>query len=513
MQTVETQTVPIAQYQELQQKYDLLVHELAQLKRLIFGRKSERFTLAGSEPGQLQLDFGLEAAPQREEEKKTTVAACERSKKKPVKINLHGRGPLPASLPRQDIIIEPEEDTSGMKYIGDEVTEELEYKPAGFFVRRFLRRKYVPVEAVAQGSDADTPCRIVMGKLPARPIEKGIPGPALLAYIIISKMVDHLPLYRLMKMFWRQGIKISDSTLGGWFKAACALLLPLYEAQKRLVQECSYLQVDETPIKVLESEQKGKSHRGYMWVYHAPVEKMPLFDYRSGRSRAGPTELLAGFRGVLQSDGYSVYELFGHRRDITTSGCLAHARRKFLEARDSDQERADQVLTQIQVLYAIERKAREEDLNQEARLSLRQEKARPVFDTLEQYLKDALPEVLPKSPIGHAIAYCLSRWKKLEQYLLDGKLEIDNNLVENTIRPIALGRKNYLFAGNHEAAQRLAMLYTFMASCKANNVNPQEWLRDILIRLPNHPINRIEQLLPHRWKPLKQYPWWLRQEE
>ncbi|TAK41010.1 MAG: IS66 family transposase [Saprospiraceae bacterium] len=275
--------------------------------------------------------------------------------------------------------------------------------------------------------------------------------------------------------------------------------------------------MDETPIKVLESEQtpkgqKGKSHRGYMWAYHAPVEKMALFDYRSGRDRAGPNQLLAAFQGTLQSDGYSVYEMFERRQGITLAGCLAHARRKFDEALSYDRERASHILALIQALYAIERQAKDEELDHAQRLFLRKEKASPLFDQLEQYLKTAILEVLPKSPVGQAISYSLNRWKKLGQYLLNGALEIDNNLVENAIRPIAIGRKNYLFAGNHEAAQNLAMLYTFMASCKVNGVNPEAWLKDIFIRLPEHPVNQVEELLPHRWKPLEKYPWWLENE-
>lgn len=523
MQNAETQTVPLTLYQDLQQKYELLEYELAQLKRMIFGTKSERFVPTEPLPGQLQLDLGMEPAAASEEAKKEVIS-FERKKKKPIKIDLHGRTPLPASLPRLDIILKPAEDTTGMKHIGDEVTEELDYKPGSFFVRRFIRPKYARPEALEQPgaasaeagtgwAEAELPASaIVIAPMPARPIEKGIPGPALLAYLVVSKTVDHLPLYRLMKMFERQALKINDSTLGGWFKAACNLLLLLYEAQKRLMLANLYLQVDETTIKVLESEQKGKTHRGYMWVYYAPVERMALFDYRNGRGRAGPDQLLANFQGTIQSDGYVVYEMFEHRKGIALGSCMAHARRKFDEALKNDQPRASHVLALMQALYAVERQAREKNMDHAARLSLRKEQARPIFDELGQYLIAQRPEVPPKTPIGVAINYSLNRWKKLEQYLLNGALEIDNNLVENTIRPIALGRKNYLFAGNDDAAQRLAMLYTFMASCKVNGINPEEWLRDVFIRLPEHPVNRVEELLPHLWKPLQEYPVWYQEK-
>jgi transposase len=514
MQNTETQTVPLALYQELQQKYDLLQFELAQLKRLIFGAKSERFVIpeGNLQSGQLQLDLDGEPSPAQPEAGKETIT-YERKKKKPLLADLHGRSPLPASLPRVEVILEPAEDTRGMKRIGEEITEVLEYKSATFFVYRYIRPKYARPEAEAaeQAPGAEPPpaaAAILIAPLPALPIEKGVPGPALLAHLVVSKTVDHLPLYRLMKIFERQALKINDSTLGGWFSAATNLMKPLYEAQKRLILANSYIQVDETTIKVLENEQKGKTHRGYMWVYYTPTEKMALFDYRSGRGRAGPGELLAHFQGTIQSDGYVVYEMFEKRKGITLGGCMAHARRKFDEAKSNDQERASHVLTKIQALYAIERQAREQNLNHAGRLSLRQQHARPIFDELEKYLNDELLRVLPKSPIGAAIAYTLHRWKKLEQYLFDGALEIDNNLVENAIRPVAIGRKNYLFAGNDEAARRLAMLYTFMASCKVNNINPELWLGEVFVRLPAHPVNQIEELLPHRWAPLKEYPDW-----
>jgi transposase len=524
----EIQTVPLAQYQKLQQdyelykqKYELLEHELAQLKRLIFGAKSERFVPNESLPGQLQLDLGGEPAATSAAEDKKESIAYERKKKKPLQADLHGRSPLPDFLPRVVVILEPEEDTAGMKHIGDEITEVLEYKPGSFFVYHYIRRKYARPQSEEQSQDPEQPAAsgsphiealptaaVLIAPMPALPIEKGIPGPALLAHLVVSKTVDHLPLYRLMKMFERQALKINDSTLGGWFRAATNLMMPLYKAQKCLILAASYLQVDETTIKVLENEQKGKTHRGYMWVYYAPTEKMALFDYRSGRGRAGPDELLAHFQGTIQSDGYVVYEMFEHRKGIALGSCMAHARRKFDEAKGNDQERASYVLTKIQALYAVERQAREKNLDHAARLSLRKEHARPVFDELEKYLKNELLQALPKSPIGVAISYSLNRWKKLEKYLLDGALEIDNNLVENAIRPVALGRKNYLFAGNDEAAQRLAMLYTFMASCKVNNINPEEWLKDVFIRLPTHPVNQVEQLLPHLWIPLNSYPPW-----
>ncbi|MFZ2898677.1 MAG: IS66 family transposase [Saprospiraceae bacterium] len=502
MQIGDKQYIELEKFEELQQAYALLKHRLEQLERLLFGTKSERFV--PDIPGQLALD--LDAAKVEAEVQTQEVAAHRRTKVKPVKISPHGRAPLPASLRREKIMLEPQEDTAGMKRMGEEITEVLEYQAAELYVLQFVRPKYARVQTAEEERQGVSP--IVIADLPARPIEKGIPGTALLTYLLISKFVDHLPLYRLGKMFERQGVKIADSTLADWIKAACNLLIPLYEALKREVLACDYLQMDETPIRVLESEVKGKSHRGYFWVCHAPAQKLPLFEYDARRSARLPDELLADFGGTLQSDGYVVYEKYEKQAGVTLAGCLAHSRREFEQALGNDQARAAHILTRIQSLYAVERQARERQLSADERLALRQELSRPVFDQLHQYLKAELLQVLPKSAIGQAIAYSLNRWEKLERFLLDGKIEIDNNLVENAIRPVALGRKNYLFAGNHEAARRIAIIYSFMACCKMNEVNPHTWLQDVLFRIQEHPVNRISELLPHRWKPLVQYPHW-----
>lgn len=504
MQEAQRQYVSIEEHQQLQQDYLLLKHQLEQLKRMIFGTKSERF-VPDSLPGQLSLGLDIEQAKQAPVQ--IEKISYDRKKHKPVNITPHGRLPIDASLPRRRFELEPQEDTSGMKRMGEEITEELDYRPGSFWVNQYVRPKY----AVPQpGADAHTEeqASVVIAPMPSRPIEKGIPSAGLLAYILLSKTADHLPLYRIGKMFQRQGVNIPAATMTDWFKATCNLIKPLYEAQKRLVLGADYLQMDESPIQVLESETKGKTHRGYMWVCRAPVQNLVFFSYNSGRSAEEPTKLLKNFNGILQSDGYRVYEMFERRPEITLASCLAHSRRKFIEAQSNDKARAEAVLTKIQVLYEVERMAKEKQLNTSERLALRQELSRPIFNELGEYLKKELLVVLPKSPIGQAIAYPLNRWKKLEIFLLDGRVEIDTNLLENKIRPLALGRKNYLFAGNDEAAQRLAIAYSLMASCKINDINPQTWLRDVLFRLPDMPVNRVEELLPHNWKPLEVYPEW-----
>ena len=257
----------------------------------------------------------------------------------------------------------------------------------------------------------------------------------------------------------------------------------------------NYLQADETPIPVLDKDKEGATHQGYKWVYHAVEIKMVLFDYRPTRSREGPNDILKNFSGHLQTDGYSAYEIFDSEK-TTLLNCMAHARRKFEHALTNDKERAEFVLTQMQKLYAVEKIARDENYSHAQRYELRQQESVPVLELLHNWFKENIMLVLPKSTIGEAMAYSLARWKRLCIYAQDGKLEIDNNLVENVIRPVALGRKNYLFAGSHDAAQRSAMLYSFMGTCKLRGVEPLEWLKNTLSKLPDHKANRLEELLP-----------------
>src|ERR1019366_6397711 len=313
------------------------------------------------------------------------------------------------------------------------------YTPGKLFVNRYVRPKYVKTEG--EGT------KVLIGKLPERPLPKCIAGPQLLAALIVAKFIDHLPVYRQVLMFKRMGIELSDSTLVDWINRTARLLKPLYEAHRRIILSAPYLQADETPIGVLESDNPGSLHRGYHWVYHDPVRRLVVFDYRPGRGREGPRELLKNFKGHLQTDGYGVYDEFGKRPGITLMHCWAHARRKFAEAEDNDRAKAHYVLQEIQKLYALEREIKEQQLNEAAITTLRTEKALPVIEALKKWMIAAKAGVLPKSQIRKAIDYTLPRIEALKVYTSDGKLQIDNNLTENAIRPVALGRKNYLFAG------------------------------------------------------------------
>jgi transposase len=478
---------------EYTKKLDLqitaLQQELANLKRLIFGSKNERFVPAESSPSQLSLDMQTDA-----------VAACSVTKTQKIEYIRNtnqitkehpGRTKLPEHLERREIIIEPAEVTDGCKKIGEEITEELEYEPGKLFVNRYVRPKYVITENKS----------IIIAPMMERPLPKAIVGPGLLAQIIIDKYVDHLPLYRQLERFKREGINIPYSTIGDWIKNGCSLIDPLYESLKKLIVQSNYLHADESPIKVLDKDKKGQTHRGYYWVYHNSIDGLVWFNYQEGRGREGPVAVLKDFKGYLQTDGYAVYDFFKEEKDITVLHCMAHARRMFFEAKENDKPIAEYALEQIGLLYTIERKAKEQQLDQEQILQLRQTEALPVLESLGRWMKETYVKVLPKSAIGKALGYSISRWPELMMYATDGKLNIDNNPVENSIRPVAIGRKNYLFAGSHEAAKRSAILYSLMGTCKLHGINPFIWLRDVLQRIATHPINKIEELLPHNWKP------------
>jgi len=463
-----------------------LRHELDQLRRLVFGSRHERF-IATTPPEQLALDLTAETVQAVPVPVQAIEYTRQRRKEKTEKVQT-GRMRLPADLPREQVILEPEGDVSGLKKIGEEITEELERIPGRLFVRQYVRPKYA--KAGGEG--------VLIADLPVRPIDKGIPGPGLLAQIIIDKYTDHLPVHRQIQRFGREGIKLSSSTLTDWIGGTCTLLEPLYDTLKANVLSSHYLQADETPIKVLDKDKKGTTHRGYHWVYHAPVERLVLFDYREGRGREGPQEILKDFTGHLQTDGYAVYQDFDKKSTIKPFNCMAHARRKFDEAKDNDLVRASYALTEIQKVYAIERQAKNETLSTKQRQALRQEQSLPILQALKDWMLENYKMVLPKSAIGQALHYSLERFDKLMLYTTDGKLEVDNNLIENAIRPVAIGRKNYLFAGSHNGARRAAMLYSFIGTCKINDVNPFEWLKNTLETIPQHPVNKLYELIPRK---------------
>jgi transposase len=467
----------------LTRERDQLRARVEMLQRMQFGQSRERFE---GDPAQMSLPF--DAAPSEVEQQQEEVKEkIEYIRKRP---NHKGRAKLPEHLPVQEIEIHPEGDLSDMVCIGKEVTEELECEPAKFYIKRYIRYKYA-----AKNGDG-----VRIGELPERVIDKGIPGAGLLAMILTGKYMDHLPLYRQKQIFTRENIRIPSSTIEGWTKEALIKLHPLYEQLIFDTKSKGYLQVDETPIKVLDSDKKGAAHQGYYWVYHAPLDGTVLFDYQPTRGQVAAKKLLDTFKGYLQTDGYAVYEKYGRKKDVTHLACWAHARREFERALDNDRPRAEKALLMIQQLYAVERQAREEKLAADQIKELRLTDSLPVINELGKWIFKEIKSTLPKSQIGKAMAYAYARWDALSAYLYDGNLQIDNNLCENAIRPVALGRKNYLFAGSHEAAQRAAMIYSFFAICKKHEANPFQWLKYTLenIMAINH--KNLKDLYPQNYK-------------
>jgi transposase len=476
----------VAENSRLSAEITYLKQELALLKRMLFGQKRERFVGLDRE-NQLLLDLGLA----EKNANKAETEKVEYTRRKVAKPQIPpSRNPLPAHLPRKEIIIEPKEDSTNLKRIGEQVTEELEYKPGRLYVNRYIRPKY----ARKNGEG------IIIGSLPDRPIEKGIPGPGLLSHILISKFVDHLPLYRQLQQFKREKVDIAQSTINDWVRYSCELLEPLYESQVKEILKSVYLMADETPIQVLDKSKRGKTHKGYFWVYYDPLGRGVFFDYRDNRSREGPHQILNDFKGFLQTDKYSGYDKLAEKSEITAVGCFAHARRKFEQSLGSDPKRSEWMLEQIRKLYIIERRAREKELSFTERLNLRQEESVPILMDIKTWLDQQMLKVLPKSQIGQSIGYMHSFWNRLEKYVEDGRLEIDNNLVENAIRPVALGRKNYLFAGSHNGAKRAAIIYSLVTTAKLQNIEPYAYIKDILTRIASYPHKKITDLLPINWK-------------
>jgi transposase len=477
------------QNNELQIAVAGLQLQLAQLQKMIFGSRHERFVPSDANHSQLSLDIEAEASASCSIAGAKKISYVKTNVSVEQKPLVHpGRMKLPENLRRQEILIEPVTDTTGCRRMGEEITEVLEYEPGELFVIKYVRPKYAMPDNAG----------VVIGELPSRPLEKAMAGPGLLAQIVIDKYVDHLPLYRQMQRFERGGLKLSYSTLTDWVGSTCRLIAPLYEALKMEVLKTSYLQADETPIKVMDKDKKGQTHRGYFWVYQNSIERLVFFDYQESRGREGPSGILEHFQGYLQTDGYSAYEAFDKKEGITLINCMAHARRMFNEALQNDEARASYAMEQIQDLYAVERDAKEQGLTFDERKELRQQRSVPVLESLGSWMKSQYLETTPKSAIGKALAYSIERWDRLSLYTKDGKLNIDNNPVENSIRPVAVGRKNYLFAGSHEAAQRSAMLYSLLGTCKMHGIEPYAWLRDVLQNIADHPVNKIAELLPHR---------------
>jgi transposase len=478
-----------------------LQHQLEQLLRRLYGRKSEKL-----DPGQLLL-FAQEVvdaggpAIQPEPVPEPTPAA-----KPPARG--HGRKPLPASLPRRTVVHDvpleerPCPDCGEVRRpFGEEVREQLEYVPASMIVLRHVRPKYAC--KACQGHVA------VAARLPD-PIEKGLPGPGLMAHVAVSKYADHLPLYRQEGIFKRAGVELSRSTMCDWMAAAAGLLAPVVKAMFTRVLMSDVVQTDDTPVKVQDHDGKGIK-TGRLWVHIGDHNHhFTVYDYTPDHTAAGPGRIFKGYEGYLQADACSVYDALFKDGTIVEVGCWMHARRKFHEARTSDPARSHVVLAWVVGLYEVEEDAKLarkkhpdwDDVAWHAhRYDLRLQRSRPILEAIRAWLVAEQPKVLPKSPIGEAISYALNHWNALIRPLEAGFLEIDNGASERAMKPVALGRKNWLFAGSDEGGKTAATLMSLCTTCKDLGIDPFAYLRDVLDRVSTHPNRRIEELLPDRWKP------------
>jgi transposase len=487
-----------------QHKYENLLRELLEAQR---NRKSEQLSkeqLSLFEVAWQARNRENGSAGDEDEDNDNFGDAAQGGRKTDATSNRKrgGRRPLAQHLSRERIVhdlAESEKHCAGcgkdLRLIEEETSEHYDYIPATLRVIQDVCLKYA------------CDCTVKTAGKPPQPIEKSTAGASLLAQVIVAKFADHQPLNRQEKMFERHGVDISRKTMGGWLARCAELLDPLYRSMKKELFGSKVIGTDDTSVKVLDRKLPF-ARIGRIWPYVGDSRHpVILYDYTPTRGRAGPAKFLEGYTGYLQADAYSVYDaFFKPERGMTEVGCWMHARRYVYKALESDEQRMGPALHLIARLYAVEDRAKALSLSAEQRLALRQRVSARLLEKLHKYLLELRQEVLPKSPSGAAVRYALNQWEALMRFLEDGELEIDNGATERANRDIALGRNNWTFFGSDQGGMTAAVLRSFIASCKRCGVEPFAWFRDVLSRIPAHSVNRLNELLPHNWKPLATSP-------
>jgi len=454
---------------EKNRQIDDLQNQLEWFKRHVFGRRSEKLL-----PNQLTLFQGMTAEQE---------TPSEESSQKPTDVSGRSKKHLNA---QEDLICPC--CGHAKQVMGEEVTEELDYVPASFVVRQHVRIKYA-CKNCQEG--------VVIADLPVRPIEKGRPGPGLLSHVLTSKYGDHLPLHRQEGIFKRHGVDIKRSTMCDWVRDCADLLSPIVRYMQKIILQSKKIHTDDTPVPVQDGS-RTQTRKGYLWAYIGDDNNV-VFDYTSTHSRDGPVAFLGDYSGYVQADAYKGYDAFFEKGNATEVACWAHTRRRFYDSLTTDPRRAHEMLAMIGKLYDVERQAKEEGLDAVTLKSLRQQQSKSFLEEIRVRLEDWSIEVLPKSPIGQAVGYARGQWTALNRYIDDGDLAIDNNLAERVLRTVAIGRRNWLFAGSDAGAERTAIIYSLIASCKLCDIDPFGYLRDVLDSISTHPASRIVELTPSGW--------------
>lgn len=464
-----------AEYESALSEVDKLKLHILNANKKLYGTKSEKLSLE-----QIRFSFNVAAETQQQSlEEEIVVERHSRTVKR-------GRKPLPSDLPREEIIYEPEEThcrccNHELVKIGEERSEELEKVPAQLKVIEHIRIKKACPSCKGVG--------VLVPPLPASvlPLERARPGAGLLADIIVSKYVDHLPLHRQEEMYRRLGIELPRQRMCDWVSGVAELLYPLYIALKKEILSSPYIQADETTLKVQDGATEGKCHTGYLWGIHAPPN-LSWFHYDETRAGSVPKEILKDYIGAVQTDKYAGYNPVFLPEKCVRIACLAHVRRKFIEVQKTASKESQKVLTLIATLYRIPNENRGE-------------RAKKILDELMRYLYLCHEKTLPKSPLAAALNYTLEQETEIRRIFENDSYHLDNNAIEREMKRIAIGRKNYLFAGSHKGAQNAALLYSLLNTCKLNKINPWEWLKDVLHRISSDKTVTAHSLLPHLWVP------------